>query len=1167
MEIRILGRIAVLHGGVEAGLGAKKQRRVLASLLAAPDLTRTIEQLMDDLWSDESPRQPRASLYAYISRLRRALAGPDDREIIKAVGGGYHLDIEPEELDATLFESELLAARSEVDDDRAIALVKHALARWSGEPFADAAGEPFIARTTAHLWAIRRAGEEHLVELLTRAGDHNQCVVVAQEIAAREPFDEAAQALVMMTLYRAGRQAEALRHFSSTRQLLVEQLGVEPGVELRTLERQILDQERSLSGNSPMEDPPLQPIRARRAIVGRDAELAVIDGAIESDQGHSPVVLIEGDAGIGKTRLLHEVARRAKARDRRVIWVSGERGPRGAALLPVAAAVADLADTMTDEQLDAAVGRDHEALAPLLASGGFSPDHGEPLDVGDDMARYRTTEAVRRYLRRLAATAPVLVVVDDAQWASPALLELLIGLTTRRGPTAVAFAIAARRQRPDEVTLALSTLRRSVGAETVALGGLDEEAVRQLIVGELGQEAATFANEIHGRTRGNPFFVSELLRLIDPAHPTRLPTPSTLVSVTEAVSTHLTELSAEAVDLSAVASLMDTPFDPILCAQIAGHSDRASDIVDRMLKAGLVVEESASTRLSFKHDLVRTSIQTGLSSVRKSELHARIGLALVDRQGSLHPADPLGDDTDAPYVAAVVASHLCSGAAFGTGPLGARYAIEAARQSLRRHDAHEARRLATEGLNALDQPSASGETPPEDIAMLRAELLCELADALKRSFDHPEAHDAVRRAFEIAMSSGLFDLATRALRAFSGQSGDNWLGSWSYPGETIAMVDVLLDRAGGLSSLPATTAVSVLGPYSEAVLDRGDVARADELTATAVTLADQTDDPALIAFAAERRLAFVDMTPTTVERSLLCSRILDVYPQHPRYGPLACRHLMVSAVESGDLAAAERHVQAIDALTRDRDSELLAIEAAVCRTSLDFVMGRLGPAATEIASAWERFGHLDESRLDVFNVLQFWLGREAGDLAATEGPIREKLVQNDTPSWKAPLLLVLVSGDRLEEAQELADSMAPVEYQRVFESSLQLFTPAVLADTVAALGDKEKAAFLLPLLEPMSHRMISFYTGTLLLGWASLPVGRLLGVVGRFDEAEKHLKQSLRRAERLGSPSLRLQSRVAMAELDGRQGRDVGERVISLAEEAASSHLGGIAQWCRRLAR
>ncbi|MEM9133495.1 MAG: BTAD domain-containing putative transcriptional regulator [Actinomycetota bacterium] len=1180
MEIRALGPLEVVHRGTPVDIGPPKQRLVLVSLLAAPGMARSVDQLVDDLWPDRTPRDPRASLYAYISRLRRLLSppsadtpsaedAPSPVTVIERHAAGYRLQAPADDVDLLRFEREArLGLDPEIAPKIACEYMQTALDRWRGEPFEDAAGAPFASAAANRLLGLRREAEERLLELLAITGQTVRAVAVAEEMVSRAELDEQAHAHLMLALYRNGRQAEALRHFAATRRLLIEELGVEPHTDLQALEHRILTHDPSLRHR-----PTTTPIRPspgpqRLPMFGRNGELARLMARVQGGDAGA-TLLVSGEPGIGKSRLLREVADRVTAKGDRLVWVQCELGPRGAALLPIARAVSDLAQRLSGPEFQHVVGTDTLTLSPLLAPlvpVGHPSGRTEPIDVGDDLARYRMTESLRRSLRRLSELGPVLIVVDDAQWASPAMLELLAALTTEQEPWAVTFLIASRRIRMDDGAAELQALRRAPTFEAIELDGLDADAVRAMAVARFGRQGEAIAEDIRRRTGGNPLFLSELIRTLDPEDPAgslaglRVP-----VSVSEAVLARLDELSTETIDVLTVASLMGVEFEPAVCARIAGHGQGSSptetgrtaiEWIEAALDAGLI-EETSTPFARFRHELVRSAISDRLSQLRRAELHARIGRTLLDR----HRSSDVGRvPTEVSSALGVLAYHLCAGAQFGTGTDGARYAARAAAHALAGHDAGEALHFCTEGLAALTHVDTG-----EEAADLRIELWCGRAEAHQRLAQKVEAHEAAYIAFELALEAEAFKAAVRAVAIYTGQSAGAWLAFWYPIDQALDMVERVVAAVGDLDRLDPGPAVHLLTAYSEVLFAAGRVEPSEAAAKNALVRARASGIRLLEAYATVSRLASFDATAEIDGRLSLAAGLLAEAGPHAHYGVVARRHLMVARLESDDLQGAAAEIEELEKLAIGLDSDLVAYQAALCRNSLALFRGRLRLAEDEIAAARHRFAHFDAPRLDALDIQTLWLLWETGDMALAEDVIRTRLAEYDSTASRAPLLLALLAKGQSAEARSVVDSIADAEFQRMGERPLQFMTATLLAESVIALDDRRRAGWLLDLLHPVAHRMVNFYSGTLLLGWADLPVGRLLGLLGQAAEAQHHLDRARRRAEAVGSVSFALRAAVASVEVDLRAGASpsqVPSRLIAQAEAGGYRH---IADWCRRL--
>ena len=257
MEFRILGPLEALAGGKPLSLGGRKRRAVLALLLLHPDETVSSERMVDELWGESAPAGALKTLQVHISRLRKEL--PD---VLVTRGHGYGLQLEPDQLDARRFERLLDEARGELAGDRperALALLEQGLALWRGPPLGDLAYEPFAQAEIARLEDLRLAADEQLIEAKLALGRHSELIGHLERLVEEHPYRERLRGQLMLALYRADRQADALQAYQEARRALVEELGIEPGERLRELEAAVLAQDPSLAFQEPEPEPPAVP--------------------------------------------------------------------------------------------------------------------------------------------------------------------------------------------------------------------------------------------------------------------------------------------------------------------------------------------------------------------------------------------------------------------------------------------------------------------------------------------------------------------------------------------------------------------------------------------------------------------------------------------------------------------------------------------------------------------------------------------------------------------------------------------------------------------------------------------------------------------------------------------------------------------------------------------
>ena len=241
----MLGPLEALEDGNPIPLPAAKPRALLGTLLLSSNRVVSVGRLVDDLWGEEPPETATKALQGYVSQLRKALGA--DRVLTQAPG--YSVRVEAGELDLDRFERlvregrELLAAG---DSKKAAGRLEKALELWRGAPFAEFEAEPFAREAEARLEEARLGAVEDRIDADLALGRHDRLVPELEELVRREPLRERPRGQLMLALYRAGRQADALELYRRTRETLNEELGIEPSPALQELERRILQHDPEL---------------------------------------------------------------------------------------------------------------------------------------------------------------------------------------------------------------------------------------------------------------------------------------------------------------------------------------------------------------------------------------------------------------------------------------------------------------------------------------------------------------------------------------------------------------------------------------------------------------------------------------------------------------------------------------------------------------------------------------------------------------------------------------------------------------------------------------------------------------------------------------------------------------------------------------------------------
>jgi DNA-binding SARP family transcriptional activator len=263
-EFSLLGPLQVAEDGRPLTLPPGKPSALLARLLLDANRVVPVETLVEALWGESPPPSAGKVLQAHVSQLRKLLG----RERIETRPPGYALRAEPDEIDLRRFERLVESAGAAPSAQRRAEVLREALALWRGPALAEFRQEPFASGAARRLAELRLSALERRVEAELELGEHARLVAELEEAVTQEPLREPLRAALMLTLYRSGRQAEALERYREGRGLLVEELGIEPGPALQELERAILRQEPGLL------QPVAAPAPARGAVIGVGADLA-----------------------------------------------------------------------------------------------------------------------------------------------------------------------------------------------------------------------------------------------------------------------------------------------------------------------------------------------------------------------------------------------------------------------------------------------------------------------------------------------------------------------------------------------------------------------------------------------------------------------------------------------------------------------------------------------------------------------------------------------------------------------------------------------------------------------------------------------------------------------------------------------------------------------------
>lgn len=790
VEFRILGTLDVMDGERSLGFPRAKPRALLAMLVMHANQVVSADRLLDALWGDRQPSSATNTLQSHVSYLRQSLAAasesPERAPLIRTQAPGYILTVDPGQIDARRFERLLAEGRRALaagDPQAAARLLEEAICLWRGPALADFAGETFASLEATRLEELRLAALEAQGEAELALGHHVEMAGRLQALVAEHPLRERLWSQFMVALYRCGRQAEALRAFQTARHVLAEELGIDPGPDLRQLEADILVQAPSLACDPHPDralgirrdfepgDPTGSHLRPEGVpfpgmlstgsgvdYVGREELLASLAQARQSAlAGTCRTVFLAGEPGVGKTRTVAEVARAAFAQGALVLY--GHCDEDVAVPYQPFVEALDWYTTHADEPVLGRYPAELTRLQPLL--GTRVANLGRPVSSDPRSEEYLLFEATSSWLIELSRRHPLVLILDDLHWASkPVLVLLRHVLRAATADVAAVPMLVLGTYRDTEVNphhpLAnlLADLHRLTPVERMALVGLSRGEVEEFVTRALGpagaEEKNWLAQSLYTDTEGNPFFLHEVLRHLTetgaigaqqlghaPAGNRSLSVPQ---HVREVVARRIRRLPAPAQDVLSVAAVVGADLDVELLAALCElPEDTLLEALDHSRRAR-VIEETGADRYRFAHALVRATLVEEQSATRKRRLHQRIAEVIE----KLWPEDLVS-----------LAHHYTEAGPDGRDRSRAvRYSLAAAEQALAARALADAEARFQDVLRLL-----AGSADPDASDRIRA--MCGLGEAQRDQGD-AEYRTTLLDAARLAQECGDVDLLVRA---------------------------------------------------------------------------------------------------------------------------------------------------------------------------------------------------------------------------------------------------------------------------------------------------------------------------------------------------------------------------------------------------------------------
>ncbi|KRC57008.1 MULTISPECIES: BREX system ATP-binding domain-containing protein [unclassified Nocardioides] len=1087
VHVGVLGPTTIKVAGQEVDLGSLKQRALLAVLALGEGHPVSTDRIIHALWHDSPPSGVTTTLHGYIASVRRLLepsrAPRTAPSILVTAPGGYALRLGRAGTDvavlATAVERATTALRVIPETQRPVAAPQHheslrachddlaqAVALWRGSPYADLGDTELVEAERQRLRELLLTARTQQCVIELAVGDHAAAAPTLQRLTTEHPLREQLWILHAVALTRAGRQADALAALQQLRDVLVDELGIDPSPQVQALQRDILRQDASLVERAPSavvsaaSVPPRSIPSFPWPLVGRRAEIRSLEAALDRAAGaRQQLAHIVGEPGIGKSRLTRELA--TLAAHRGFVHVEGRCSPDDGA-----------PPLWAWQQVLRAVAEVCQVEVPDLAA-----------TVQDSTAeqaaiQFLMNEAIAEALRQAAAVAPLMIAIEDVHWADASTLRVLRHLAEHGGRERILLCVT---QRPDDgsgATLELGYAFARADATRLDLVGLDATESAMLVTHVAGARAeGVDGRRLQERTGGNPFFLSEVARSRDPLG------GAATAPLSELVAQRVRTLAAPTRELLEAAAVVDRVVNASLVAA-AAHVEDAS-LIDRLAPAqaaGLLVTEPDG-RLAFAHAIVREAVLGAMRPVVVEQWHARVARALESRQ--LRGASERS----------ALAYHWRE-AGYAHAGRAWRAAVSAAEAAREVHATEEAAVLLAQALESqrLDATSAD---------IQRYELLMQLASARRVAADWAGAAAAVTQAIATAERMGEPELAARA--SVGSVEGAVWHA------RTYGTVqdDLVAALRRALNNLPAGDSElrcrAMLCLAVEAYY-LAPPAETDALVEEALAIAERIADPRLLvvalqlAFSARWRPATAEWRLSTIRRGHeIATALGDVHLEVTCRAFLAIVLVELGHVDEGreligpTIELASRHgiLTAVTILEMLRAPMLLLSgEDEAAEVCIDHVI-ELAQRVT--------VPNMDHATAALKSVQVLWQGR-FDELSA----VLTQLIANQTVPVDTFVVAMLLRVGDVSKAREVFDATFVEPGDRDYMGVIQ---HCLAGEVALGLGESALAARTYRWLKPYAGRISSAGSTTIMgpvdafLALAAAATGDLEAAAGHADDA------------------------------------------------------------------
>lgn len=853
---------------------------------------------------------------------------------------------------------------------------------------------------------------------------------------------------------------------------------------------------------------------ASGVFVGREAEMVELKAQLDDAlSGRARLVMLVGEPGIGKTRTADELATYAALRGAQVLWGRCYEGEGAPAYWPWVQIIRSYVHDRDPKTLVSEMGPGAADIAQVVSEvRDRLPGLPEPPALDPDSARFRLFDSVSTFLRNATRSRPLVLVIDDLHWADQPSLRLLhfLAREVREARLLVVGTyrdVELRRDHPLQATLA--ELNREQLHRRINLRGLTEEDVARYIRMTAGVEPRpALVAKIYEETEGNPFFVSEVVRLLTSEGTLAREEDSGTWSIAipqgvrEVVGRRLNLVSEDCNRLLAVASVVGRDFSLNVLEAVGDLSvDRLLEVLEEAVRSRLVAEVPGSLgRYRFSHALIRETLYEELSSPRRVRLHRQVGEVLEALYG---PSGPHLTE---------LAHHFFEAAPAGGVARAIEYAVRAGERASSLLAYEEAAGHYERALQALELRGADDS--------MRCDLLLGLGDARWGAGEATRARETFQGAASLARRLGdAHRLARAALRYGEVGFGGVYVEAWAFDETKVGLLEEALKALGDEESDLTVRVKARLAPamYFSPYDSR---ARREELSAGALEMARRLGDGATLAYALNARHLAVWEPENVEERLALATEIVQL-AREAGDRPLELTGRvwrLADALELGRMQEVEREIEGYARVAEELRQPRYLAYVYMFRGMRAIMRGEFDEAEM-MAEKLLRLGTRveDPNAILCYHVQMFYMRYKQG--RAAEAVESSRYVRDVVPAGSGAAIEAYANffGGRELDALAFVLQSAETDYSGI-PGGFRLGGLCNLALVVHDAGSVERAGRVYELLLPFAGRVgLAGRDVVVCFGAVSRYLGILADLLGRFEDAERHFEEGLRGNERIGA--------------------------------------------------